>query len=42
MVAVEQLTAEGPSFPGGQHFYIAVISSLMENFLILIYNWSVT
>jgi len=39
---MEQLTPGGPPFPGGQHFYIIAISSLMENVLILVYNFSVT
>ena len=41
MTTMEQLTAEGPAFPGGQDFYIVAISSLMKNVLILVYNWSV-
>lgn len=39
---MEQLTPEGPPFPGGQHFYVVAISSLKVNVLILVYNWSVT
>lgn len=40
--SMEQLILEGPPFPGGHHFYIAAISSLKVNMLILVYNWSVT
>lgn len=42
VITVEQLSLEGPPSPCGQHFNIVAISSLMDNVLILVYNWSVT
>lgn len=39
---MEQLIFEGPPFTGGRHFYIAAISSLKVNMLILVYISSVT